>query len=69
MIRILGLVLTVAGIILIIYGVRASESFTSEVSEFFTGTPTDKTMGFLIGGIASAVGGIAMLLFGSRVKG
>ena len=53
----LSLVFLVTGIILIIYGVSASESIGSDFSRFFTGSPTDRTIWFLIGGaVATAVG-------------
>ncbi len=69
MAKILGLVLVGVGIVLLIYGIRASESFTSEVSRFFTGSPTDRTLWLVVGGIASSVAGIALLLLGSKAKG
>ena len=40
----------VAGVILLIYGFSASESFASEVKETFTGNPTDTSMWLIIGG-------------------
>ncbi len=53
----ISLALLAGGIVLIIYGISASDSFSSAFSRFFTGSPTDKTMWFFIGGIvASAVG-------------
>ncbi len=58
----LGLALLGVGIALIVFGVSASQSFSSEASRFFTGTPTDKSMWLLLGGIAlTAVGAIATL--------
>lgn len=58
----LSLALLVGGIILIIYGVAASDSVGSGISRFFTGSPTDKTMWLLIGGaIASVVGGFGLM--------
>jgi hypothetical protein len=59
----ISLVLLVAGISLLIYGVSASDSLSSDFSRFFTGSPTDKTMWLLIGGAAAAVAGAAGLLF------
>lgn len=53
----IALALLVGGIVLIIFGITATESFGSEVSRFFTGTPTDKSMWLLIGGIAAATVG------------
>jgi hypothetical protein len=54
----------VAGIVLVIYGVSASESFSSDLSRFFTGSPTDKTIWLMIGGIVSIGIGLAGLLRG-----
>lgn len=51
------------GIVLIIFGINASESFGSEVSKAFTGNPTDKSMWLLLGGIGLAVLG-AVFTFG-----
>jgi hypothetical protein len=56
----IGLALLAVGAALIIFGVNASESAGSEVSRFFTGTPTDKTMWLLIAGIAAAIVGAVM---------
>ena len=61
--KIISLALLVSGIILIIYGVGASDSIGSDFSRFFTGSPTDKSMWLLIGGIAAAVIGASGLLF------
>ncbi len=52
-----GLALMGVGILLIIFGISASESFSSEVSRFFTGTPTDKSIWLLIGGIIATAWG------------
>jgi hypothetical protein len=53
------LAVLVGGIVLIIYGVAASESFSSDVSHFFTGSPTDKTIWLLVGGIVATIIGLA----------
>jgi Protein of unknown function (DUF3185) len=64
--RIVSLALLVGGIMLIIYGVSASESLGSDFSRFFTGSPTDKTMWLLIGGAVATVVGAAGVLRGSK---
>ena len=62
----ISLALLIGGIILISYGITASDSIGSSFSRFFTGSPTDKTIWLLIGGgVAAAVGGSG-LLFGSK---
>lgn len=59
----IGLALLVVGIVLIIYGVDANHSAASNISKTFTGSPTDKALWLLIGGIASAVlGGVLTLM-------
>lgn len=57
--------LLVAGIVLIVLGVQAMNSFGSDVSRFFTGSPTDKSVWMLIGGIVAAGAGL-ITLRGSR---
>ena len=60
--KLISLALLVGGIILIIYGVSASNSNASGFSRFFTGNPTDKTMWLLIGGaVATAIGAVGLL--------
>ena len=58
----MGLALLGVGIALIVWGVSATDSFSSDVTRFFNGTPTNKSMWLLLGGIAAAiVGGLAVL--------
>lgn len=61
-----SLALLVIGVILIIYGVAASDSIGSGFSRLFTGAPTDKTIWLLVGGIAAAVAGFFGLMSGSK---
>ena len=60
--KLIGLILLVGGIVLVIYGISASDSFTSDVSRFFTGSPTDKAIWMTIGGIAAIIIGLFGLL-------
>lgn len=62
----IGLALLVAGVVLIVYGVNASHSVGSQVSQTFTGTPTHKAMWLLIGGIAAAIVGAVVTFAGPR---
>jgi hypothetical protein len=64
--KLLSLVLLVGGIILIIYGIGASNSIGSDFSRLFTGAPTDKSIWLLIGGIVAALIGAGGLMRGSR---
>jgi hypothetical protein len=56
-----SLALLVGGIVLMIIGINAMNSFSSDVSKFFTGSPTDKAVWMLIGGLAAAVIGLTTL--------
>jgi len=58
----IGLALIAVGLVLIVFGVDASNSASSGVSRIFTGAPTDKTLWLLLGGIASAIVGTVMAL-------
>jgi len=64
--KMFAIVLLVGGVVLMILGVQATNSFSSDVSRFFTGSPTDKAIWMLIGGLIAAVMGLAMILRGSR---
>ena len=44
-------ILLVAGIILVVFGLIAVDSFASSFSKFFTGSPTDKSIWMLIAGV------------------
>jgi uncharacterized membrane protein HdeD (DUF308 family) len=47
--------------VLIVVGVGATNSSSSDVSRFFRGSPTDKAVWSLIGGIVAALAGLTML--------
>jgi hypothetical protein len=64
--RIISLALLIGGIVLIVFGINAMNSFSSDVSRFFTGSPTDKAVWMLIGGIVAAAVGLFSSLRGSK---
>ena len=64
--KILSLALLVGGIVLIIYGINASNSIGSDFSRLFTGSPTDKSIWLLIVGVVAALVGAGGLMRGSR---
>ena len=61
---IVGVVLLVVGAILLGVGMNASHSLADQVSNTFTGQFTHATMWYIIGGIASALLGLLVVLFG-----
>ena len=64
--KIVSLALLVGGVVLIVIGINATNSFSSDVSRFFTGSPTDKAVWMLIGGVVALVVGLTMTLRGSK---
>jgi hypothetical protein len=62
----LSLALLAGGVVLIIFGVNASNSIGSDISRFFTGSPTDKAIWMLVGGAVAAVAGLVGLVRGSK---
>jgi uncharacterized protein DUF3185 len=64
--KIISLALLGGGIVLIVVGINATNSFSSDVSRFFTGSPTDKAVWMLIGGILAAIVGLVGILRGSK---
>lgn len=64
--KLLSIVLLVGGIILIVYGISASNSIGSDFSNLFTGSPTDKSIWLLVGGAIAAAIGAGGVLRGSK---
>ena len=64
--KLVSVALLVGGIVLIILGISAADSLSSDVSRFFTGSPTDKAMWMLIGGSVAAVIGLLGTLRGTK---
>ena len=62
----ISLALLAVGIMLSIWGINASDSFGSDVSRFFTGSPTNKAIWLLIGGVVMGAVGLFGLLRGSK---
>jgi len=57
---IVSIALLVGGVTLMIFGINAMNSFGSDVSRFFTGSPTDKSVWMLLGGIVATVMGLVL---------
>jgi hypothetical protein len=53
----LSIAILVAGIVLLIFGINAHESVGSEAKELVTGTPTDKSLWLIVGGIVAIIVG------------
>ncbi len=57
--KLISLGLIVGGGLLIIFGITAMDSFSSDVSRFFTGAPTDKSVWMLVGGVVAVLAGLS----------
>jgi hypothetical protein len=64
--RSVSIALLVGGVVLIVLGVNATNSFNSDVARFFTGSPTDKAIWLLLGGILAAIVGLVGTLRAGR---
>ena len=64
--KIIFLALLIGGVVLVVLGINATNSFNSDVSRFFSGSPTDKAIWMLIVGIVAGVIGLAGVLRGSK---
>ena len=58
--KIVSIPLLVGGVVLMVVGINATNSFGSDVSRFFTGSPTDKAIWMLIGGIVATIVGLGL---------
>jgi hypothetical protein len=61
-----GTVLLTTGVVLFIIGMNASHSPADRWTNFFTGHLTDATAWYIVGGAASAVIGLLLVLFAGR---
>lgn len=54
--------LLIGGLILLYFGYQEYQSVSSEVNEFFTGSPDNQALWMLIGGAVAATAGLVGLL-------
>jgi len=62
----ISLALLAGGILLLIFGVIAYDSSSSDISRFFTGSATDKAIWLLVGGVVATILGLGGLMRGSK---
>ena len=61
--KMFSIVLLLGGVVLIILGVQATNSLSSDLSRFFTGSPTDKAVWMLIAGVVAGVIGLCTAFY------
>jgi multisubunit Na+/H+ antiporter MnhB subunit len=64
--NVIGLAIFALGVVLLIFGFNESQSFGSEVSRFFTGNPSDRSMWMIVGGAVAVVAGLVLAVRGMR---
>ena len=64
--RFAGIAVLVVGIVLIVWGANASQSVSSEISKFFTGAATNKSIYLIVGGTVALIAGASMAFSGRR---
>jgi len=64
--RVIGMALLIVGAVLMVFGMQASASLGSRLSELFTGAPSDRTIWLLLLGVVAAIVGLGLLLAGRR---
>jgi len=62
----ISLAILAGGILLVVFGVSASNSVSSDISRIFTDAPTDKAIWMLVGGVVASIIGLVGLQRGSR---
>lgn len=62
----ISIALLVVGVILLVFAWQSSQSLASDVSETIHGTPTDRTVWYLVGGALLAIAGLVGLLRAPR---
>ncbi len=66
MTKAISLAVLAGGIVLLIFGISAYNSTSSDISRLFSGSATDKSIFLLVGGAVMTVLGLVWLLRGSK---
>ena len=59
--KMISVALLIAGVILLYFGYQEYQSVSSEIEEFFTGSPNSNALWMMIGGGAAAAAGLTGL--------
>jgi Mn2+/Fe2+ NRAMP family transporter len=59
-----SIAILIAGIVLLVFGINAQDSLASNAKEAVTGTPTDKSMWFIVLGLIGIIVGGLNSFFG-----
>ncbi|HTI16045.1 MAG TPA: DUF3185 family protein [Trinickia sp.] len=62
MTKAVSIALIAAGVVLLYFGGQSLHSFANDISRMFTGSPTDKTIWLLAGGVIATIAGLIGLV-------
>jgi ammonia channel protein AmtB len=68
MTKAISIALVVGGIVLLYFGGQAFNSVSSEVSRVFTGSPTNKAILLLVGGVIATIAGLTGMALSGRKR-
>ncbi|HEX3638919.1 MAG TPA: DUF3185 family protein [Paraburkholderia sp.] len=68
MTKAISIALVVGGIVLLYFGGQAFNSVSSEVSRVFTGSPTNKAIMLLVGGVIATIAGLTGMAVSGRKR-
>jgi len=63
----ISVALLIVGVLLVVWGVSAFDSASSDVSQVLTGSPTNKAIWLLVGGVIASVVGLFGVLRGGKI--
>ncbi|CAN7152086.1 DUF3185 family protein [Caballeronia sp. dw_19] len=66
MTKAISIALIVGGVVLLYFGGQSFHSLSNDVSRFFTGSPTNKTIWLIAGGAVAMLAGLIGLAIPSR---
>jgi Protein of unknown function (DUF3185) len=64
--RAVGFAVMIGGIVLLLFGLQASNSFTSNLSKTFTGSPTNQSIWMIVLAVILIVAGLVLSFGGGR---
>jgi ammonia channel protein AmtB len=68
MTKAISIALVVGGIVLLYFGGQAFNSVSNEVSRVFTGSPTNKAIMLLVGGVIATIAGLTGMAVSGRKR-
>ncbi|MEX3784955.1 DUF3185 family protein [Paraburkholderia sp. BR14374] len=68
MARAISIALIVGGIVLLYFGGQAFNSVSSDVSRFFTGSPSNKAIVLIVAGVVATLAGLTGIAMSGRKR-